>query len=174
MNQQRFYNLSSISQNGSQIRYDCKYATTSQDRGCPKTFPHHVGLGHGRSLYDDRLALTGGEWSRPPIIDNLEEPLHPGHYRALDDDWKYHFYRVEDENWERQRQINEQFGLTLQALAICMSAISKIGIAKPTPQNLSKSGENKGIKDKTMCNAKMLHTTEERGDEVREWKHVPS
>ena len=57
-----------------------------------------------------------------------------------------------------------------------MSAISKIGIAIPSPQNLSKSGENKdlGIKDKTMCNAKMLHTTEERGDEVRKWKHVPS
>ena len=102
----------------------------------------------------------------------------PGYYRALDDDGEYHFYAVEDENWERQRQINEQFGLTLQALALCMSAFSKIGISLPTitSQCLSNTGENKdsGIKEKTICNAKTLHTTKEKRCKVREWQHVSS
>ena len=58
MKQQRFYNLSSISQNCSQIRYDYKYAITSQDQGCPKTCPNHLDLRHGRRSHDNRLALT--------------------------------------------------------------------------------------------------------------------
>ena len=104
--------------------------------------------------------------------------LPPGYYRVLDDDGEYHLYPVEDENWERQRQINEQFGLTLQALALCMSALSKIGIAIPTitSQNLIKSEENKdsGIEEKAICHAKILHTIEEIRDELREWEHAPS
>ena len=178
MNQQRFYNLSSISQSCSRIRSDYKYATTSQDQSCPKTYPNHLGLGHDQRPYDGRLALTESKWSPPSIIDNLEKPLPPGYYRALDDDGEYHLYPVEDENWERQRQINEQFGLILQALALCMSALSKIGIAIPTvtSQNLSKSGENmdSGIEEKAICHAKILHTTEETRDKLREWEHVIS
>ena len=45
-----------------------------------------------------------------------------------------------------------------------------------TSQNLNKSGENKdsGPEEKTICHVKILHSTEETRDELREWEHVPS
>ena len=96
----------------------------------------------------------------------------------MDDDGEYHWYPVQVENRETQRQINEQFGLTLQALALCMSAISKIGIAIPTitSQNLNKFRENKksGIEKRAICHAKILRTTEETRDKVGEWEHASS
>ena len=156
MNQQTFYNLSWISMNCSQIRYDYKYATTSQDQSYPETYPNHLGLGHGQRPYDGRLALAEGEWSPPPIIDNVEELLPPGYYRELDDDGEYHLYPVEDGNWERQCQLNEQFGLALQAIALGMGTLCKF-----QPQ-LTK--EKNGHSKSTSSSQNLMKVKYSRGD----------